>query len=596
MGRRKTGLNKIRDIIRTSRTTSLSQRQIASALGISRTVVDGTLRAFRASGVQYTAAEQMPDSQLRECLEQEDIQSRVPRQGLAVGFPEMPSNSPFEQEKIMLGISQAYVIRYKHFVEHISIRRIAREMGLSRNTVRKDLSGDAESKGEDHAHCRIGRQKITEPFRTSVQKLLQQEPQISTAEVLRRIQLDGYEGCKSVLYTMMTSMRPRTVPSKWRITHVCEEDLAELKRWRRSSNRTNWAKAVVVLDSQGEASLKSLCSKVEKPVRLLRKWLGAFQQKGMDGLRSRHEKKHLNPDKIKEMETKRDRIIEVLHESPNLHGINRASWTLGSLARAYERKYDESIGRTTISEYVRAEHYTFRKARRVLTSPDPNYREKLKEITKILSNLREDEKFFSVDEFGPFAVKMQGGRALTKQGTTRLIPQRQRSKGRLIVTAALELSTNQMTHFYSETKNTEEMIKLLDILLQQYANQRRLYLSWDAASWHISRRLTVRVSEINTAVEARKSRQPMVRLAPLPASAQFLNVIESVFSGMARAVIHNSDYQSVDECKAAIDLHIADRNEVYKKNPRRAGNKIWGKEIVEPRFKASNNCKDPSWR
>ncbi len=30
------------------------------------------------------------------------------------------------------------------------------------------------------------------------------------------------------------------------------------------------------------------------------------------------------------------------------------------------------------------------------------------------------------------------------------------------------------------------------------------------------------------------------------AGAQFLNVIESVFSGMARAIIHNSDYPSLD--------------------------------------------------
>jgi hypothetical protein len=297
-----------------------------------------------------------------------------------------------------------------------------------------------------------------------------------------------------------------------------------------------------------------------------------------------------------EMETKRDRIIEVLHESPRLHGINRASWSLRTLACAYERQYGDSIGKSTISEYVGAEHYSFRKARRVLTSPDPNYREKLQEITQILSNLREDEKFFSVDEFGPFSVKMRGGLALTKQGTTRLIPQRQRSKGRLIVTAALELSTNQMTHFYSEKKNTEEMTKLLDILLGQYSNQHCLYLSWDAASWHISGKLTERVSEINSALGVGKSGHPIVKLAPLPASAQFLNVIESVFSGMARAVLHNSDYQSVDECKEAIDLHFGERNEAYKKNPRRAGNKIWGRELVESCFKPSNNCKDPNWR
>jgi hypothetical protein len=39
---------------------------------------------------------------------------------------------------------------------------------------------------------------------------------------------------------------------------------------------------------------------------------------------------------------------------------------------------------------------------------------------------------------------------------------------------------------------------------------------------------------------------PAVALAPLPAGAQFLNVIESVFSGMARAILANSNYGSID--------------------------------------------------
>jgi hypothetical protein len=38
---------------------------------------------------------------------------------------------------------------------------------------------------------------------------------------------------------------------------------------------------------------------------------------------------------------------------------------------------------------------------------------------------------------------------------------------------------------------------------------------------------------------------PNMKTAPLPACAQFLNVIESVFSGMSRAIIHNSDYPSL---------------------------------------------------
>jgi hypothetical protein len=44
---------------------------------------------------------------------------------------------------------------------------------------------------------------------------------------------------------------------------------------------------------------------------------------------------------------------------------------------------------------------------------------------------------------------------------------------------------------------------------------------------------------------------PIMKTAALPAGAQFLNVIESVFSGLARAVIHNSDYPSVEAAKAS---------------------------------------------
>ena len=67
-----------------------------------------------------------------------------------------------------------------------------------------------------------------------------------------------------------------------------------------------------------------------------------------------------------------------------------------------------------------------------------------------------------------------------------------------------------------------------------------------------------------------------IELVALPANAQFLNVIESVFSGMARAIIHNSDYVSTDAAKHAIDLYFAERNEHFLRSPTRAGKKIWG--------------------
>jgi hypothetical protein len=66
-------------------------------------------------------------------------------------------------------------------------------------------------------------------------------------------------------------------------------------------------------------------------------------------------------------------------------------------------------------------------------------------------------------------------------------------------------------------------------------------ISWDVASWHASKKLYERVEQVNAAEYRQRHRSPHVELAPLPARAQFLNVIESVFDRMARTIIHNSD-------------------------------------------------------
>ena len=66
---------------------------------------------------------------------------------------------------------------------------------------------------------------------------------------------------------------------------------------------------------------------------------------------------------------------------------------------------------------------------------------KLTRIRSILSNLQPDEAFFSIDEFGPFAIKMKPGRTLAPPGFQPTVPQWQKSRGCLIMTAALELSS-----------------------------------------------------------------------------------------------------------------------------------------------------------
>jgi DDE superfamily endonuclease len=286
-------------------------------------------------------------------------------------------------------------------------------------------------------------------------------------------------------------------------------------------------------------------------------------------------------------------IFKILHEPPELHGFHRTNWRQVDLYAAL-KNIGLHVSIWTIRRAIRANRYQWRKAKVVLTSNDPEYRLKVGNIKRILSELGDDECFFSIDEYGPFTIRFMPGRKLCAPEEFPSVPQWQKGRGTLILTGALELRTNQITHFYSERKNTKEMIKMVDILRRQYRSMKTVYVSWDAAGWHISKALGEHVNFLNGWAE--HDRAPTIELAPLPSRAQFLNVIESVFSGMSRAVVHNSDYKSVDEAKLAIDRYLAARNEHFREHPRRAGKKIWGKECEPATFSEANNCKDPRYR
>jgi transposase len=218
--------------------------------------------------------------------------------------------------------------------------------------------------------------------------------------------------------------------------------------------------------------MASICRKLERSAKTIKRWRRMFLTDGLSSL-ALPSKKAVNKERQALITKKKERLVKIIHEPPSLHGVNRTTWTLETLSAAYQKVYGEGVSRSMVSQYFKELGYKFKKARKVLTSPDPEYRTKLKEITKILSRLGPQEKFFSIDEFGPCAVKRRGGVALVPADEIRTIPQRQRSKGNLICTAALELSTNQVTHFYSKRKNTAEMIKMLETLVTKYRDQDR---------------------------------------------------------------------------------------------------------------------------
>lgn len=367
-------------------------------------------------------------------------------------------------------------------------------------------------------------------------------------------------------------------------TKFTAEELEVLKRWRKSNDRRRWQVAVALMTVYTYHSFNALAERLERSKITLRRWLHIYNTEGLKGLDRDGDERPMTEKKAAEIEKKMDNLVHLVRQSPKSYGIDRTSWFIADLALVYEKEYGRSIAQSTVSKYLKLRGVKFKRSREVIASTDPDFKLKYAEIQRILGNLQPNEKFFSIDEYGPCSVRPKGGRQRALPGEQPVYLQVDKGKGYIICTCALELSTNQLTWFYSKKKNTEEMIRLIQVLSEQYRDQQTLYLSWDAASWHASKELLAYLQTIQT-------QQPQIVLAPLPARAPHLNVIESVFSGMSKSVMHNSDYHSVAECKAAIDRYFHKRNRHYLQNPKQAGEKIWGKERVKPVFDKANICK-----
>ena len=297
------------------------------------------------------------------------------------------------------------------------------------------------------------------------------------------------------------------------------------------------------------------------------------------------------PATAKELRPAAKALIEILHHKPAAYGINRSNWTLQSLAEAFEKVYGQRPSKGSVGRLLKQAGFSWKKSRKVLTSPDPNYREKVELLLKTLQSLNADEDLFFIDELGPLQVRRYAGRCFTPKGRTPTNPQNPRAKGSITLYGALSAMTNQVTWFYGGTKDSAGMIDLLEILYNQFHNKSKIYLTWDAASWHGSQELVEWANERN-AWNDEKDSGPTIAFVPLPSSAQFLDVIEAVFSAMKRAVIHGSDYQSEEEMKNAISTHFTERNAFFKQNPRRAGKKIWEIDF----FEDHNNLRSGNYR
>jgi transposase len=204
------------------------------------------------------------------------------------------------------------------------------------------------------------------------------------------------------------------------------EDLATLHAYLIGRSHCKRSRALILIFHLYGIPRDSIAIGLGTHDRTIKKYVRLFERSGVDAV--------FPPSKVAvkyEDPKYKDALFRILHSPPRNHGFNRTTWRQKDLACAMARN-GLPIGEDRIGAIIRNAGYRFMKARKVLTSNDPHYREKVDHIHQILSTLKRQERFFSIDEFGPLAVKQQGGRRLVGPGEYPTIPQFQISKGRLI--------------------------------------------------------------------------------------------------------------------------------------------------------------------
>jgi transposase len=150
-----------------------------------------------------------------------------------------------------------------------------------------------------------------------------------------------------------------------------------------------WEKASAPQELSRGHSLEKICKKLERSRKTILQWLQIYRSKGLSSL-SQPRTRKISSSSLDAIKERGERLLRLIHEPPQLHGVNRASWSLVSLAKAYENEYGTPISRSTVSDFFKKSGYKFKKAKKVLTSTDPNFREKLNLIKKTLAWISTD--------------------------------------------------------------------------------------------------------------------------------------------------------------------------------------------------------------
>ena len=302
----------------------------------------------------------------------------------------------------MISPATYYRIQHEFHEEHRKVSAIARRLNLANQTVAKWVLR------ADYAKPMRCRRSKLDAFKPTILRMLELEG-LSVMQTYTFLRAQGYGGGYSALkdFVKRNLSRFRVSRREFAIhrwlnrvmqgyfsvselqnqlaAKLAAEEVVEFAAHVRNGSLPERNKAVAVLAFGKGISSQLLASFLLVSNATVCAWRKRFRCQGADALMAHRPAKAKKSDRPEI----NDAVFAILHAPPSAYGFNRTSWRMVDITRAL-RKNGVALCKDGVLEIIRKAGYEFRKAKRVLTSNDPDYREKLQEITNILRNLKPD--------------------------------------------------------------------------------------------------------------------------------------------------------------------------------------------------------------
>ena len=331
--------------------------------------------------------------------------------------------------------------------------------------------------------------------------------------------------------------------------HLEPDQRAHLERVLRShkASQRDVRRARIILACADTPSAQEAARRAGVSLKTLYLWRRRFLKEGFKGLKDRSRSgAPMRYDPVQRLQI----IALACEPASQEHGLN--GWTLDRIRQAIlDRHVAESIGRSTVHRILEKADLKPHKVRGWVHSPDPQFREKVQEVTELYLDPPEDALVISVDEKTAMQARQRKypdepslpGRPLRREfeyvrhGTQSLI-------------AGLNVHTGRISAQVGRRRKARDLLRFMNFLAAEYPDV-QIHIIWDNLNIHKGKRWEM--------FNRRHGGRFHFHYTPLHAS--WVNQIELWFSILQTKCLRHGSFQSTRALKTAVLSFVSYWNE-----------------------------------